>query len=71
MTQHNLPVDVLEQRASEQRRQLHNDLAELRSTVREKLDVRRNVEPYALPAAGVATLVGLGLGYVVTGMFTD
>ncbi len=69
-----LPADVLEVRAADQRRQLHNSVTELkttlRDTVREKLDVRRNARQYLPQAAGVAGLVGLIMGYGLTGMFT-
>jgi hypothetical protein len=66
-----MPVDVLQSRASEQRRRLHNDVAELKLAVREELDVRKRVAPYAVPASGVAAFFGLICGYVVAGMFTD
>lgn len=66
-----MPVEVLAARASDQRRQLHNDVYELRSALREQLDVQKQVGPYVLPASGVAALVGLVLGYGLTGLFTD
>lgn len=65
-----LPVDLLEKRAAEQRRHLHQTVSELRQSVREKLDVKRNVREHILPAAGITTLLGLALGYMVTGIFT-
>jgi hypothetical protein len=69
-----LPTDVLEVRAADQRRQLHNAVTEFKSavrhTVREKLDVQKNARQYLGPAAGVAGLVGLVLGYGFMGMFT-
>ena len=65
-----LPVDLLEKRAAEQRRHLHETVSELRQSVREKLDVKRNVREHIWPAAGIMTLLGLALGYAVTGMFT-
>ncbi len=69
-----LPTDVLEVRAADQRRQLHNSVVELRATVRdnirEKLDVRRQARQYLPQAAGVAAFLGLLLGYGTTGMFT-
>jgi len=70
-----LPTDVLEVRAADQRRQLHNSVVELRATVRdnirEKLDVRRNARQYLPQVAGAAALMGLLMGYGVTGMFTE
>jgi hypothetical protein len=62
-----VPTDVLEQHAIEQRRRLHNTVSELRDqvrdTVREKLDVRRYASEYSWPAAGMVALFGLLLGY--------
>ncbi len=69
-----LPTDVLEERAAEQRRRLHNSVSELRSSVREKLDVKRNVKEYSqehfMPAVAGVGFVGLVLGYVFAGIFT-
>jgi hypothetical protein len=69
MTQ-GIPVDVLEKRAADQRRNLHSSVAELRQSVREKMDVKRNVRNHLGPAAGALALAGLLLGYAVTGIFT-
>jgi hypothetical protein len=65
-----VPTDVLELRAEEQRRKLHNSVAELRTQVREKLDVRKNAREYIVPASGVVALMGLVFGYAAAGMFT-
>ncbi len=65
-----LPAEVLETRAADQRRQLHNRVTELKHTLRENLDLRNNARGYLLPAAGLAALMGLVLGYGFTGMFT-
>lgn len=65
-----IPVDVLEKRAADQRRQLHNTVVELRHSVQEKLDVKRNVRNHLGMIAGVMALTGLVLGYTVTGIFT-
>jgi hypothetical protein len=66
-----LPVDILEKRAAEQRRQLHATVAELRQSVKKKLDVKRNVREHIWPATGIMALLGLALGYTITGIFTD
>jgi hypothetical protein len=62
-----LPSNVLEERAAEQRRRLHHTVSELRSqvksTVREKLDVRRYAREYVWPASAALTLIGFVLGY--------
>jgi hypothetical protein len=65
-----MPIDVLETQAATQRKQLHNDVAELRSQIRERLQPKRLAREYMAPAAGVAGLVGLLLGYGVAGIFT-
>jgi ElaB/YqjD/DUF883 family membrane-anchored ribosome-binding protein len=65
-----IPVDMLERRAAEQRRQLHDSVSELRETVKEKLDVKRNVREHLWPAAGAVALIGLLLGYSISGIFT-
>ncbi len=65
-----IPAEILEQRASEQRRRIHNSVAELRSSVRERLDTRRLASQYVWQAAGAVAAVGLILGYSITGIFT-
>lgn len=65
-----IPNDVLEQRAEEQRRRLHDSVLQLKSSMRERLDVKRNAREFFWPAAGVLSLVGLVLGYGLTGIFT-
>ncbi len=65
----NLPADILEVRAAEQRRRIHETVLELRGQVEEKLDVRRQAAEYVLPASGVAALVGLVVGWGFAGLF--
>ncbi len=64
-----MSYEVLEERAAQQRRQLHNSVSELRSTVQDKLDVKKNATQYLGPAAAVAAVLGLMLGYGLTGIF--
>ncbi len=64
-------VEVLEKRAADERRQLHNSVAELRQTVQTRLDVKRNVRNHLPLIAGSLALLGLAVGYSVTGVFTD
>jgi hypothetical protein len=66
-----IPVEVLEKRAAEQRLQLHNTVVELRQTVHERLDVKRNVRNHLGTVAGALAIAGLALGYAVTGIFTS
>lgn len=63
MSASNVPTNVLELRAAEQRRRLHNSVAELRFQVREKLDTRRTFRRYFWPASALVGLFGLVLGY--------
>ncbi len=58
-----VPTDLLERRAAEQRKRLHNSVQELRAAVRERFDLKRNLHEYFGPAAGAAALIGLILGY--------
>ena len=74
MTQPTVPQEILEQRAAEQRRALHNDVQQLRSAVRhevrERTDIKRNVSRYFAPVAGATAVLALSLGYGLTGIFT-
>ncbi len=70
MSAGNIPTDLLELRAAEQRRRLHNSVAELRLQMRQKLDVRRNAQRYFWPASAVVGLLGLMLGYGFGGILT-
>lgn len=65
-----VPTDVLELKAAEQRRKIHNSVSELRTQMRDKLDIRKNAQEYVWPAAGMVGLVGLALGYGIAGIFT-
>ena len=65
-----IPYELLEERAATQRRQIHNHVVELRSTVADRLDVKKTAREYLLPAAGVCAAIGLLLGYGLTGIFT-
>jgi hypothetical protein len=65
-----IPVDVLEKRAADERRQLHNSVQQLRESVHERLDVKRNVRNHLGMISGAMAVVGLILGYSVTGIFT-
>jgi hypothetical protein len=64
-----IPVDLLEKRAADQRRELQNSMIELRQTVKEKLDVKRNLRDYVWPAAGFMAAFGLVLGYTLAAIF--
>jgi hypothetical protein len=64
-----LPPEILEVRAAEQRRELHGSVEELREVLRRRLDIKANARKHLLPAAGLMAVVGLGIGYGVTGFF--
>jgi hypothetical protein len=70
-----LPTEILEQRAADERRRLHDSVAELRVTVKDRLDIHRNAEEYSrrhLPqAAAAAAIVGLMFGWAIGGIFTS
>lgn len=65
-----LPVDVLERKAAEQRRQIHDSVVELRHSVKERLEIKRIVQEHLWSVAGTMATVGLVLGYAVAGVFT-
>jgi hypothetical protein len=66
-----LPAHDLEQKAADERRRLHSSVEELRSHLKESLDVRKNTREHLGLACGIAALVGLTLGYSFTGIFVD
>jgi hypothetical protein len=68
--QHNEPTYTLEIRAADQRRRLHSSVVELRSRVQEKMNPKQVAREYLVAASGVAALLGLVLGYGLTGVFT-
>ena len=74
MTQPVMPQEILEKRAAEQRRALHNDVQQLRSAVkhevRERTDVKRNVSRHFTPIAGATAVIALSVGYGLAGVFT-
>ena len=65
-----LPSYDLELKAADERRRLHASVEELRSRLRDKVDVQKNAREHLATACGVAVLLGLTVGYSVTGMFT-
>lgn len=66
-----LPPDALEKQAESQRQRLHASVSELRSTVREHLDVQKAARAHVWQASAVMGLLALALGYGITGAFTD
>lgn len=65
-----MPPDVLEVRAAEERRRIHERVLELRAQVEDKLDVRRQAAPYVWTGSGVAALAGLVFGWGLAGILT-
>jgi hypothetical protein len=69
-----LPTEILEQRAAEQRQRIHNSVGELKSTlretVREHLDVENYARSYIWRFVAVASVIALISGYGVAGMFS-
>jgi hypothetical protein len=61
----------LEQRAANQRQRLHDSVAELRTNVRDRLDVHKAAQTYLWRASAAAALVSLILGWAITGAFTE
>jgi len=65
------PPSLLEQQAVEQRRRIHNTVSELRTqvrdTVHEKLDVKRQAREYVWQASAAVAILGLLFGYGTAG----
>lgn len=64
-------IETLELRAREQRKQIHNSVQQLRTTVKDRLDPKRNAREYFPQIAAFAAILGLSAGYVVGGIFAD
>jgi ornithine cyclodeaminase/alanine dehydrogenase-like protein (mu-crystallin family) len=58
-------------KAAEQRLQLHRTVGELKTAVRQKLDVKANAREYIIPASFGLAVLGLAAGYVLTGVAYD
>ncbi len=65
-----IPSSDLELRAADERRRLHSSVVELKSRVRETLDVKRNARKHVLLGSGIAASLSLILGYGFAGIFT-
>ncbi len=65
-----VPTDILELRAAEQRRRIHDSMLELRTKVEAKLDVRKHASEYVWPASGMAVGLGLLFGWGFAGLFS-
>ncbi len=74
MSTQNLPVQVLEERAEEQRRRLHNSVRELKSSVREtvheRLEMKVYLRKYFWQTTAAVSLVALLAGHGIAGLFT-
>ena len=70
----NLSSYELETRAADQRRRLDCSFHELKDRVKEKLDLKRNVQDFARDhireGSGIVAVLGLLLGYATSGLFT-
>jgi hypothetical protein len=64
-----LPTTDLEIKAARERERLHSSVLELRSRVRESLDMERQMRENLRLICSVAALVGLASGYAVAGGF--
>lgn len=71
-------LDVLQQRAAEQRTKIHKSVQDLKqlktsveANVREKLDPKRQAREHFWAAAGIAGFLGLILGHGITGVFVE
>jgi hypothetical protein len=58
-----IPTYELELKAAEERKLLHESLAELRARIHESIDVKATVGRHVLLISGIAGLASLVLGY--------
>ncbi len=65
-----MPADILELRAAEQRRRLHNSVEELKFHLHDRLDAKKAARQYMGPLSGAVAVAGLLLGYGLAGIFT-
>jgi hypothetical protein len=65
----NPQIHMYEQRAAEQRREIHGSVQDLKFAVRERLDVKRNLRQHMAPAAGFVAVFGAMLGYGAASLF--
>jgi hypothetical protein len=68
----NVPIEILQAKADEQRKQLHRTVTELRASVQsttEKFDVKRQVRQHFGVVAIAASVVALVTGYNFAGVF--
>lgn len=64
----NLPSYDLELKAADERQRLHATMEELRSSIKDTLDVNKNVREHLGTFCGVAAVIGLVSGYAITGI---
>jgi hypothetical protein len=64
-----IPSYDLELKAANERRRLHEAVEELKSQIREELDVKHQARQHLGLACSVAMLLGLAGGYTLTGFF--
>jgi len=64
-----LPLETLISQAEQQRSRIHNDIADLRSSLRQAMDAKKLARENLRPALGIAGIVGLIAGYSFAGMF--
>jgi hypothetical protein len=65
-----LPLYQLELRAADERRRLQSSMTELKSRVRENLDLTKTARKHVWWAGASLAVVGLLSGYAITGLFT-
>lgn len=69
MTMTNPQIAMYEERAAQQRQEIHGSVQELKGAVRERLDVKKNLRQYMGPAAAFVAVFGAMLGYGVSSLF--
>jgi len=65
-----VPLYELELRAHDERQRLQSSVLELRSRIRENMDVTKNAREHVWLASAVVAGLGILSGYAVAGLFT-
>jgi hypothetical protein len=64
-----LPTYDLELKAASDRQRLHESVEQLRFEIRDKLDVNKMARQHLALGCGIATVLGMTAGYLITGIF--
>ena len=70
MSSNPAPVDLLEQRAAEERLNLRRDVKHIRHTVEHKFNLKQNLREHLWQIAALCAALGVGSGYAIAASFS-